>query len=120
MMARTFSRLFFFLQSTRKATWSVREAFGILEGRCIVLHAEIMNQAAIKLVEQEAKDALGIERGKGKRVPADRLDEFKDKVQEILKASLLPSALSARALAFMHLFPHTGQGLLHSQPEKGA
>jgi hypothetical protein len=50
-----------------------------------------MSQAAIKLAEQEAKDALGIERGKGKRVPADRLDEFNDKVQEILKASLLPS-----------------------------
>jgi len=50
-----------------------------------------MSLAAIKLAEQEAKDALGIERGKGKRVPSDRIDEFKEKVQEILKASLLPS-----------------------------
>jgi hypothetical protein len=57
-----------------------------------------MSQAAIKVAEQEAKDALGIERGKGKRVPADRLNEFNDKVQEILKASLLPSDVKTAEL----------------------
>jgi hypothetical protein len=63
-----------------------------------------MSQIAIKQAEQEAKDTLGIERGKGKRVPADRLDEFNDKVQEILKVSLLPSDVKTAVVRSLSCF----------------
>jgi len=39
----------------------------------------------VKEAEREAKDALGIPRGKGKRVPTERQKEFEDKVAAILK-----------------------------------
>lgn len=41
----------------------------------------------VKETEREAKDALGIPRGKGIRVPPERQEELKAKVEELLKVS---------------------------------
>lgn len=39
--------------------------------------------SANKHIEREAKEALGIEIGRGKRVPKDRMKEFEAKVAEL-------------------------------------
>lgn len=77
-----------------------------------------MSQAAIKQAELEAKDALGIERGKGKRVPADRVVELKDKMQEILKASLLPSDVETAVVSSLSCFYFSMQGKGYVTPNQ--
>lgn len=65
----------------------------------------------VKEAEREAKDALGIPRGKGIRVPPERQDELKAKVADILKVSPLSCAtmLSRDILYCSLLYP--GEGL---------
>lgn len=46
------------------------------------------NMSAMKSIQRQAKEALGIEIGRGKRVPPERQDSFDAKVEELMKVTV--------------------------------
>lgn len=60
--------------------------------------------SANKHIEREAKEALGIEIGRGKRVPKDRMKEFEAKVAELKVTARRPTQQVIAWLGFTTLW----------------